>query len=63
MTPSYSTTAIVIGAGLSGMAAATELRERGIAVTILEASDRVADPWRARHPKLRLRKAKFASKP
>ncbi|MGJ5620699.1 flavin-containing monooxygenase [Sulfitobacter sp. MF3-043] len=54
MTPSYSTTAIVIGAGLSGMAAATELRERGIAVTILEASDRVADPWRARHPKLRL---------
>jgi len=36
------------------MATATELHARGIPVTILEASDRVADPWRARHPKLRL---------
>ncbi|WP_170765844.1 flavin-containing monooxygenase [Ruegeria lacuscaerulensis] len=50
----HSTTAIVIGAGLSGLAAATELRARNIPVTILEASDRVADPWRARHPRLRL---------
>lgn len=54
MTLSNSTTAIVIGAGLSGLAAATELLARNIPVTILEASDRVADPWRARHPKLRL---------
>ncbi|WP_120631362.1 NAD(P)/FAD-dependent oxidoreductase [Ruegeria sp. EL01] len=54
MTHSHSTTAIIIGAGLSGLAAATELRDRNIPVTILEASDRVADPWRARHPKLRL---------
>ena len=50
----HSTTAIVIGAGLSGLATATELRARNIPVTILESSDRVADPWRARHPKLRL---------
>ena len=45
---------IVIGAGLSGLAAAKELRARGIAVSVLEASDRIAGPWRARHPKLRL---------
>nr|QGW35521.1 Mao-b [Locusta migratoria] len=31
----------VIGAGLSGLAAATELHKRGIEVTVLEASDRV----------------------
>ncbi len=54
MTIPHATQAIVIGAGLSGMAAATELLKRGVAVTILEASDRVADPWRTRHPKLRL---------
>lgn len=46
--------AIIIGAGLSGLAAAKELRARNIQVTILEASDQVAAPWRARHPKLRL---------
>ncbi|WP_299808274.1 NAD(P)/FAD-dependent oxidoreductase [uncultured Roseibium sp.] len=45
---------IIVGAGLSGLAAATELRKRNIPVTILEASDRVAAPWRARHPQLRL---------
>lgn len=54
MTLNQSTNAIVIGAGLSGLAAAKELRARDIPVTILEASDRVAAPWRARHPKLRL---------
>ncbi len=54
MKPDYSTSAIVIGAGLSGLAAASELCARNIPVTILEASNRVADPWRTRHPKLRL---------
>lgn len=43
--------AIVICAGLS---AATELHGRDIPVIILEASDRVAAPWRVRHPQLRL---------
>jgi len=46
--------AIVIGAGLSGLAVAKELRARNISVTVLEASDQVAAPWRARHPRLRL---------
>lgn len=46
--------AIVIGAGLSGLAAARALRARKIPVTVLEASNQVADPWRARHPQLRL---------
>ncbi|MFY2825615.1 flavin-containing monooxygenase [Ruegeria sp. MALMAid1280] len=54
MTIPLTAHAIVIGAGLSGMAAATELLKRGVPVTILEASNRVADPWRARHPRLRL---------
>ena len=51
---SQSNNAIVIGAGLSGLAAAQALQKRGIPVTILEASSRIADPWRARHAQLRL---------
>lgn len=46
--------AIVIGAGLSGLAAARALEARRIPVTVLDAAPCVAEPWRARHPQLRL---------
>ena len=54
MKPNQAKNAIVIGAGLSGLAAAKELRARGVPVTVLEASDQIATPWRMRHPRLRL---------
>lgn len=45
---------LIIGAGLSGLATAEALVRRDIPVTILEAQDRIAEPWRKRHPALRL---------
>ena len=54
MKPLAQSDVIVIGAGLSGLAAARELTLRNVPVTILDAGERVADPWRNRHPLLRL---------
>ncbi|MFO6464220.1 flavin-containing monooxygenase [Jannaschia sp. KMU-145] len=57
-------TTIVIGAGLSGLAIARALAARGLPVTVLEAGDDVAGPWRSRHPALRLNiHRKFAGLP
>ncbi len=45
---------IVVGAGFAGLAAAQALKQRGIAVRVIEASARVAEAWHHRHPHLRL---------
>lgn len=48
------TSAIVIGAGASGLATAHALLAAGIDVRVLESESYVAGPWRRRHPQLRL---------
>lgn len=52
MNPIRNCGTLVIGAGLSGLAAARELARRGQPVTVLEERERVAEPWRGRHPAL-----------
>lgn len=54
MIPKQAAPVMVIGAGLSGLAIAHALARRNIPVTVLEARERVAEPWRNRHPGLRL---------
>ncbi|MBO9436435.1 NAD(P)/FAD-dependent oxidoreductase [Ruegeria sp. R13_0] len=55
---------LIIGAGLTGLATAHVLQNRGIPVTVLDASDRVAWNWQQRHPALRLNvHRKFAALP
>ncbi|MCG8690621.1 MAG: NAD(P)/FAD-dependent oxidoreductase [Minwuiales bacterium] len=48
------TSAIVIGAGASGLATAHALQAAGVNVRVLERESYVATPWRQRHPQLRL---------
>jgi len=45
---------VVIGAGQSGLAVGRELARRGMRFLILDASERVGDPWRRRWDSLRL---------
>lgn len=46
--------AVVIGAGFAGLGTARELRRRGVDALVLEANDRVAEPWRDRYDSLHL---------
>ncbi|MCG8383749.1 MAG: NAD(P)/FAD-dependent oxidoreductase [Gammaproteobacteria bacterium] len=55
---------IIIGAGLSGLTAAHALKAKGIYATIIDGASQVAEPWRARHPQLKLNiHHKFADLP
>lgn len=44
----------IVGAGAAGLATAHTLKQAGISVRLLEKSHEIADPWRRRHPQLRL---------
>lgn len=46
--------AVVIGAGSAGLASPAELKRSGLAVTVLEAGDRVGGRWAERYRSLRL---------
>jgi cation diffusion facilitator CzcD-associated flavoprotein CzcO len=52
--PIERTHVVIIGAGLSGLAAAWALADRNIPVTVLDAHERAGESWRMRHPQLRL---------
>jgi hypothetical protein len=52
---------LIIGAGSAGLAAAAELRRRGVSAEIIERSDVVASAWRLRYERLRLNTGRWYS--
>lgn len=52
---------LVIGAGPAGLAAAAELRRRGVPAEIIEKSQAVASAWRSRYDRLRLNTSRWNS--
>lgn len=52
---------IVIGAGLSGLATARALQQRGADIRIFDKAPRIAEAWRYRHPQLRLNTHRWLS--
>src|SRR3954468_3068498 len=54
-------TAIVVGAGPAGLAAAAQLRRAGIPAVVLEQGAAIAPQWRARHDRLRLNSPRWFS--
>ena len=55
------TQALVIGAGFAGLGTARELLRRGVEAVVLEANERVAEPWRGRYESLRLNTIRWQS--
>jgi cation diffusion facilitator CzcD-associated flavoprotein CzcO len=47
-------TAVVVGAGATGLSVAKALQESGLAVEVLEQEARIGVPWENRHPQLHL---------
>jgi putative flavoprotein involved in K+ transport len=45
---------VIIGGGQVGLAAAYQLKKRGRPLVVLDANERIGDPWRQRWPSLRL---------
>jgi cation diffusion facilitator CzcD-associated flavoprotein CzcO len=54
-------TAIVIGAGPAGLAAAAQLRREGVGAVVLEKGATVAPQWRSRYDRLRLNSPRWFS--
>jgi hypothetical protein len=52
---------LVIGAGPAGLAAAAELRRRGVLAEIIERNDAVGSAWRLRYDRLRLNTCRWNS--
>jgi cation diffusion facilitator CzcD-associated flavoprotein CzcO len=52
---------VIVGAGLSGLCTAHTLRKAGVKAIILEKEQLVAEPWRRRHPQLRLNTHRWLS--
>jgi putative flavoprotein involved in K+ transport len=53
--------AIVVGAGMFGLAAATELQRRGFEVVVLDRAGEVGSSWRRRYDGLRLNSVRWMS--
>ena len=53
--------AVVIGAGPAGLAAAAELGRLGVHATVLEQSSALGASWRARYDRLRLNSSRWFS--
>jgi cation diffusion facilitator CzcD-associated flavoprotein CzcO len=52
---------LIVGAGPAGLAAAAELRRRGISALVLERGESVATSWRRRYDRLRLNTSRWTS--